>query len=460
MAQVVREIIGMGLMLGVSALPLAAQSMALPAADPVGISRSGAQVAYGYSLEAATLNPALLASLREKGGFYFSAGLEMSSTQQDLESNQFTRFSADRNRALGAFGLALRLSPAWTIGLKLDDPFLRHGKLMDDAPTRYFGDGIDLSARRMEAQAAWALNPNVSVGFGAGVARLSYASSSVMRFGVPELAGTNPSLPISSTNPVNGLVEQRVGQSGEKVVPSYSLGLRWAITPRWTLGFAHQSGLKADLGMKAGFQDANLGLYTNDGLSMAADVGTGARAAALLANSQPIAGTSTLELPSQTTIGVRHRNMPWMTWEADLKWTSASLVVPSLATVQTPSGMVSAPSELPHGRSHLSVNASTELDLGKFWTLRAGLSLDQRSVDASSAEPLLGGAPTSAFSVGAGYRIWGGELNLGYQYRRSESQDTSRLNGVWSSTGFRDAGTRLRLEGMGHLLALGYRMTF
>ena len=461
MAQVVREVIGMGLLLGVGALPVAAQSMALPAADPVGISRSGAQVAYGYSLEAAATNPALLASLKEKWGIYLSAGLEMSSTQQTMESEQTavrkTYFSYDRNRALGAVGLAARLTPTMTLGLKLDEPYLRHGKLLDDAPSRYLGDGIDLSARRVEAQAAWALNPNVSVGFGIGVARLSYASTSVMRFNVPN----DPTLPASALNLVNGLVEQRVGQSADKVVPSYSLGLRWAFNPRWTMGFAYQSALKADLDMKAGFRDANLGLFANDGLSMA-PVGSGTRAATLLAASQPVAaGGSTLELPSQATIGVRHRNMPFMTWEADLRWTSANLRMQSFAAVQTPSGMISAPGELPHGKSHLALNASTELELGKFWTLRAGLSLEQRNVDASYTEPLLGGAPTAAFSVGAGYKIWGGEWNLGYQYRQSQDQDTHRLTGDWSASGFQATPVnRVRMEGMGHLLALGYKMSF
>ncbi len=461
MAQVVREVIGVGLLLGVSALPAAAQSMALPAADPVGIARSGAQVAYGYSLEAASLNPALLASLKEKGGFYLSAGLEMSATQQSLESNQgispVTTVSSDRNRFLPAFGLAARLTPTLTLGLKLDTPFLRHSKLPDDAPTRYFGDSIDLSARRMEGQAAWALSPNLSVGFGVGVARLSYASSNVLQLNVP----IDPTLPASSLNKVSGLVEQRVGESGNKVVPSYSLGLRWAINPRWTLGFTHQSGLKGDLPEKAGYRNASLGYFNTDGLSVAL-LGTSDNAAKLLlpANSQAVAGASTLELPSQTTLGVRHRIMPMMTWEADLRWTSASLQMPGLTAVQTPSGLVTAPTALPHGRSHLAFNASTELDLGKYWTLRAGLSLDQRSVEENRTEPLLGGARTAAFSFGAGYKLWGGELSLGYQYRQSEDQDTSRLNGVWSSSGFREAGTRLRLEGMGHLLALGYRMTF
>jgi len=455
MAQVVRGMMGLGLVLGVGALPVSAQSLALPAADPAGIARSGAQVAYGYSLEAAATNPALLASLKEKGGIYLAAGLEMAATQQSLESNQHTRFSFDRNRTLGAFGLAARLTPSLTLGLKVDEPYLRHAKLLDDAPSRYLGDGMDLSAHRMEGQFAWAFNPNVSVGFGLGVARLSYESTNVMRLNVPN----DPTQPASATNAVNGLVEQRVGQSGNKVVPSYSLGLRWAVNPRWTMGFSHQSGLKADLDMKAEFRDANLGIFANDGLSTA-PIGAASRSAILLAGSQAAGGQGTLELPSQTTFGVRHRITPITTWEADLRWTSASLATPSFASVQTPSGLVSAPSELPRGKSYLSLNASVEVDLGKYWTLRGGLSLAQRSVEEASTEPLLGGSRTSGFSIGAGYRIWGGELNLGYQYRQSEDQDTYRLNGVWSSTGYRSVGTRVRMEGMGHLMAIGFKKMF
>lgn len=455
MAQAVRGVMA-GLMLGATALPMAAQSLALPAADPVGIARSGAQVAYGYSLEAASTNPALLASLRENRGFYLAAGLDLASTQQSLESNQRTTFSTDRNRGIGAFGAAFRLSPAFSLGLKLDEPFMRHGRLRDDAPSRFLGDGLDLSARRLEGQMAWALSPNVSFGLGLGAARLSFESSSVMRFGVP----LDPSQPTSGINPVQGLVEQRVAQSGNKTVPSYSLGLRWAINPRWTLGAAHQSGLKGDLKLSAGFRDANLGLYANDGLSIA-PLGTAPRATALLGASTPVqAGSRTLELPSQTSVGFRHRATPMITWEADLRWTSAGLRMPAFAVVSTPSGPVSAPLELPQGKSHLGLGASVEVELGKFWTVRGGLSLDQRSVEESAAEPLLGGSRTAAFSIGAGYRTWGGELSLGYQYRQSEDQDTRRLDGVWSAAGFRATGTRVRMEGMGHLLALGFKKTF
>jgi long-subunit fatty acid transport protein len=439
----------MGLLAGACALPVAAQSMALPAADPVGISRSGAQVAYGYSLEAAALNPALLAGLKEQGGVYLSGGLELMATQQSLESTQRTWESDDRNRALLGFGAAYRLSPKFTLGLKVDEPFLRHMQLKDDAPSRFLGDGIDLAARRLEAQAAYALNPNVSIGVGLGVARLSYDASSVMRLGVPN----------AITGLTDGLVEQRFGEQGSKVVPSYSFGVRWAINPRWTIGFAHQSGLKADLALTAEMRDAVLGLYANDGLSRP-PVGTDQRAAALLAATQAVPGAPTLELPSQTTLGVRQRPHPKFTWEVDLRYTTAGLQVPGFAQAVTPQGVVTAPAELPHGTSHTALSASAELELGKLWTVRGGLTLDQRSVDSESIEPLLGGSRTSAFSIGAGYRIWGGELNLGYQFRQSEDQDTRRLDGSWGASGFQGGGTRIRVEGMGHLMALGFKKTF
>ena len=449
MAYAVRGIFRAGLLLGAGALPAAAQSLALLAADPVGISRSGVQVAYGYSLEAAATNPALLAALREKSGAYLSVGFEMASTQQSLESSQNTFFSGDRNRGIGAFGLALRQSPTLTLGLKLDEPYLRHGSLPADAPTRYLGDGIDLSARRLEGQAAWTLTPSLSLGLGLGVARLSYGSTNVVRLGVPN----------TTTGLVDGLVEQRIGESGNKVVPSYSLGVRWAISPRWTMGFAHQSGLKGDLDLKAHYQDAPLGYYANDGLSLA-PLGTVTRAAALLSTATATAGNSTLELPSRTTVGMRHRAHPMVTWEADLSWTSSGLRMPGFATAHTALGSASAPAELSRGKGHLGAGASAEVELGKFWTLRAGLFLDQGSLDATHTEPLLGGSRTAAFSVGAGYKVFGGELNLGYQYRQSEDQDSRQLDGVWSSTGFRNVGTRLRVEGMGHLVALGFKKTF
>ncbi len=455
MAQLVRGVIGMGLVLGLGALPLAAQGMALPASDPVGISRSGAQVAYGYSLEAASANPALLSSLKDKGGAYFALGLETAASQQSLESNQRTRTSMDRNRALTAFGLAARLSPTLTLGLKLDEPYLRHGKLLEDAPSRYLGDRIGLSSKRLEGQAAWAFSPNLSVGVSLGVARLAFDSGSVMRFGIP----LNPALAASGSNFVDGLMEQRVTQSGNKVVPSYSVGARWALNPRWTFGFTHQSGLKGDPQMTARFDGTYLGLFANDGLSTA-PLGTAPRATALLTSSTPRAGSGTLALPSQTTLGVRHRFMPNVTWEADLRWYSASLQLPSFPSVTTPSGAVKAPTELPQGKSHIAIQASVEVELGKFWTLRGGLSLDQRSIAENAAEPLLGGSRTAAFSIGAGYKVLGGELNFGYQYRQSEDQDTRALDGVWSSAGFRATGTRSRMEGMGHLLALGFKKSF
>ena len=455
MAQGIRGVIGAGLALGLTALPAAAQSVALSASDPVGIARSGVQVAYGYSLEAASLNPALLASLKDPHSAYLAAGMELQSAQVSLEANQQTWYTSDRNRALGAFGAAFRVAPAFTLGLKLDTPFERHGQFASDAPNRFMGDSLDLSGRRLEAQAAWAITPGLSMGVGLGAVRLSYDSSNVLRAGLP----LDPTQPVSTSNPYGGIAEQRIGQSGSKTLPSYSLGFRWALSPWWTLGLVHQSGYRTDLALSAGYRGAMLGTWANDGVSPAL-LGTSARAATLLGLAVPAAGTGRLELPSQTTFGVRNRFNSWFTWEGDLRWTSAGLQMPGFAQLVTPSGTLSSPTGLARGKGHLGEGLSVEMALGKLWTLRAGAFLDQNAIDNTQVEPLLGGARQAVFSVGAGYRLWGGEVSFGYQYRQSKDQDVTTLDGVWSATGFRSTGSRTRVEGMGHLFAIGFKRSF
>lgn len=455
MAQGIRGVIGTGLAAALAALPAAAQSVALPASDPVGIARSGVQAAYGYSLEAASLNPALLASLREDRAAYVSGGMEFQSSQVSLESNGLTWYSTDRNRAIGGLGAVFRMNPRLTLGLKVDSPFERHGSFAADAPNRFLGDRLDLAGRRIEAQAAWALAPGISLGVGLGAARLTFDSGTVLRAGVP----LDPTQPASATNPVSGLAETAVLQSGAKTLPSYSLGFRWAVNPRWTFGLVHQSGYRADLALNSRIRSGLLAVYANDGLSPAL-LGTSDRAATLVGLSSAVPGTGRLELPSQTTFGVRNRVHPLITWEADLRWTAAGLQVPTLPGLATPSGVVTSPGAGERGRGHLGLGLSAEVDLGKLWTLRAGLFLDQNTTDASRVEPLLGGMQQAAFSAGAGYRIWGGELSFGYQFRQARDQDVTTLDGVWSATGFRATGTRVRVEGMGHLFAIGYRRSF
>jgi long-subunit fatty acid transport protein len=455
MVQGIRGVIGAGLALGLVALPAAAQGVAVAASDPVGIARSGVQVAYGYSLEAATLNPALLASLKEARSAYVAAGMELQDSQVSLESNQKTWFGADRNRGLAGFGAAFRVAPALTLGLKLDTPFQRHGQFAPDAPNRFMGDALDLSGRRLEAQAAWAITPGFSFGIGLGATHLRFESGSVVRLGVP----LDPTQPASATNPVSGVVEQGVGQSGSKTLPSYSLGFRWALSPRWTLGLVHQSGYKTDLDLSASLRGGMLGVYANDGMS-APLLGTSTRAAALLGLATAGAGNGRLELPATTTFGARQRVNSLITWEGDLRWTAAGLQVPGFAQVGTPSGIVTAPATIARGKGHLGAGLSAEVELGKFWTLRAGAFLDQTSADEAQVEPLMGGSRQASFSLGAGYRVWGGEVSLGYQYRQAKDQDVTTLDGVWSAAGFRATGSRTRVEGMGHLFAIGFKRSF
>lgn len=462
MAQGIRNVIGAGralcrvaLPLGWAVIPAMAQSVALPASDPVGIARSGIQVAYGYSLEAASLNPALLASVPEGRSAFIAGGLEAESAQTSLEASQQTWYSDDRNRAIGGLGAAFRLSSRLTLGLKVDTPFERHGVFASDSPNRFLGDRLDLSGRRLEVQAAWAITPGLSIGVGLGVANLRFQSGTVLRAGIP----LDPTQPVSTANPVDGVAETAVVQNGSKTVPSYSLGLRWAVNPRWTLGLAHQSSYRADLSLSAYDRGGLLGFYANDGLSPAL-LGTQSRATALVGATSALAGSGRLELPSLTTFGVRHRLNPMITWEADLRWTAPGLQVPSLPGLETPSGPVYSPAAGVRGKGHLGYGMSAEVALGKRWTLRAGALVDRNAQDALNVEPLMGGSSQATFSAGAGYRVWGGEFSFGYQFRQSQDQDVTNLNGVWSAGGYRSTGTRVRVEGMGHLLAIGFRRSF
>ena len=92
------KIRALGLLAGLASQVASAQSMGLPASDPVGIGRSGTGVAFGTSLEAATLNPALLVTLREPRSAYLGAGLEIQKAELTLEPDGGDLSSSDRNR--------------------------------------------------------------------------------------------------------------------------------------------------------------------------------------------------------------------------------------------------------------------------------------------------------------------------------------------------------------------------
>ncbi len=289
------------LLAGISA-PLAAQSLWLPASDPVGIARSGTGVAFGQSLEASTLNPALLVTLRDKSSAYLGLGMDMASAQTTLQSTQRSLFSSERNRLLPSLGAAWKANERLSFGLKLDQPFLRHAELPLESTIRFLGRSIDLGAQRLEIQAAWALSPGISFGAGLGVARISYDSSVNLRTQVL----TDPTLPAGPTNPAIALAEVRAQQEGSATVPSFSLGFRWAISPRWTLAGTHQGALRGDLSLSAS-QAQDLPFFVNPGGNGAAPLGIEAQTANTLAQLQFHPGSGRVALPGRTTLGVRHR---------------------------------------------------------------------------------------------------------------------------------------------------------
>ena len=74
-------------LVGLSGSQLKASVFMPPASDPVNIARSGAGVAYGDSLEAASINPGILATLRDPSSAFFACGAELYSSQATLQSS-------------------------------------------------------------------------------------------------------------------------------------------------------------------------------------------------------------------------------------------------------------------------------------------------------------------------------------------------------------------------------------
>lgn len=388
----------LGLLVGVASQVASAQALGLPASDPVGIARSGTGVAFGTSLEAASLNPALLVTLREPRSAYLAAGLEVQKATFTPETERGFS-SADRNRLLPALGGAWRLQESFALGVKLDQPYLRHRELPLDSSARFLGRAIDLGTRRVELQGAWAVDPHWSVGVGAGITQVEYASEVCVITPAPESA------------------ELKLRQEGKANVFSYTLGFRWALNPRWTIGGTYQGPIKASPAWT---------------VSSTGDASSVARA-----------GTGKVSLPARSSLGVRQRVSQFFTWEADLRYIQgSSLELPTQPSLTT-SGEASAPND--EYRDGFGFSAMGEFTWSKKWTARVGLEILPALVKGSDSDPLVGGSKSAGFSAGVGYKALGGEFSFGYQLRQSYDQTI---------------GASLLSEASGHLFSVGYKRAF
>jgi len=79
----------------------------------------------------------------------------------------------------------------------------------------------------------------------------------------------NPLASVGDTNPARGLLELGLTQEGAKALPSYALGFRWAINPRWTLAGAWQGPVKGTLDLKARIDDSHSALVGVSGFGSA-----------------------------------------------------------------------------------------------------------------------------------------------------------------------------------------------
>jgi len=434
-----------------------AQAIWLPGSDPVNIARSGTGVAFGRNLEACSLNPALLATL-PKLSFYLSSGMEMQSSQITLPSNERTLYTSDRNRFMPAFGVGWRVSPKFALGLKLDTPFLRHAELPKESSSRFFGRAIDLKSQRTELQAAGAFTDAFSVGASIGMTRLNYASSVSLRALVPG----NGSLPAGDSNPAEALLETTVRQEGRVSAITYGAGFRYAVNSRWTVGGGFRSGAKGRPDLTAFIPQQDLDLYNTRGFdSPHPPIGVEEQAQIVLDAAKANPGTGDLALPYRAQVGVRHRFNQLMTWEIDLHYIGASAIaLPSQPTLDTPSGTVATLDRDVKYKDGMGISGMMEINMGRYWVTRCGFSLDPALRRNGEVDAILGGSKMAGFSVGCSYRLLGGELCAGYQFRQAMDKEADGMDGVWSAAGLRSSGTPVRIEGMGHIWSVGYRKSF
>ncbi|MCL1893373.1 MAG: outer membrane protein transport protein [Holophagaceae bacterium] len=434
------------------------QAIWLPGSDPVTIGRSGTGVAFGRSLEACSLNPALLVTLQDQKSGFLSVGMELQATQLTLPSNERVLYSSDRNRFLPALGVSLRYSPKLTFGLKVDNPFLRHAELPMESSSRFFGQGIDLTTLRTELQAGYAVTPAFSLGLSAGMTKIDYASQLSLRSLVPN----NPELPAGELNPAEVLLETTARQEGSVSVPSFAVGFRYAATSRWTLAGSFTSGLKGRPNLSTSMPERGLDLFNERGFSTPAPPhGSEERALVLLNTMNVKPGSGDVALPHKIQLGVRQRFSQAMTWEFDLRYVGASVIeLPGQPTIDTPSGVVATMERTYKFMDGLGFCGMLELTLNKDWTARAGVSYDPALRSGEEVEAMLGGAKVASFSTGLSYKLLGGELSAGYQYRQAQNKEANGVEGVWSVYGLATTGTQTRVEGMGHIWSVGFKKSF
>jgi len=432
---------------------LQAQGLVLPGSDAVTIGRSGVGVAYGRSLEAAGLNPALLVTVQDPLSIYLGMGMEHASQQVTQQANSIVKFSSDRNRLLPSLGLAWKPSEQFSLGFRTGTQFLRHGAMPSNASVRFNGTSQDLKGNFAELAFGYAVTPAFSVGATVTALQVDQTQETVARVNV---------LSDGTQGPVTtlGLAEVGLRQTGKKTLSSATVGARYALGSRFTIGLTYKTGAKGDMPQDATVIPGVRGVYGSDGTSISY-TGIDKEIQAALGRAQAIPGSAQFQLPSVLTAGFRHRVNQIFTWEVDAKLLRTSqMQLPGLPRLAGATGVGLPGTEPVVYRDSTSVSGMGEIALGKRWTTRFGFSVESPVVSDRDVNYMYGLGRQASFSAGATWKGLGGEVSLGYQYRQAQDAETVNLDGKWESTGYRRTGTLVRVEGQGHLWSLGYKVAF
>jgi long-subunit fatty acid transport protein len=355
-----------------------------------------------------------------------------------------------------AAGAGWHFSPKLAFGFKLDTPYMRHLELPLESSSRFFGKAFDLKSMRGEIQAAYAITEAFSLGLSLGATRIDYASALSLRLPI------YPSYSVDDDNPAaEALVETTVRQDGSVTAPTFAVGVRYAITSRWTFGGSFTSGAKGRPSLAASMAP-EMDLYNTRGDSYPPPpLGSVDKVLELAPYMQPQPGVGDISMPYKIQAGVRHRLNQTTTWEFDVRYIGASAAsLPTQPELYTPNGTAATLARDYVFRNGLAFSAMIEITVNKDWMARAGVSYDPDARDKTDIEPMLGGSRSAGFSLGFVRKALGGELSAGHQYRQTQDVIANNIAGSWSASGLRYTGTPTKVEGMGHLLSVGFKKSF
>lgn len=332
---------------------------------------------------AAYYNPAGMAGLAQGeailGGYWWQPSIQHQGAgfSQRMDSGAFV----PNAYAVADFGLE-----RWGFGLAVNNPFGTSVDWGDDGDFRFLVTKARLSILNIAPAASFAISRNFSVGVSLNVC---HGDADLNR----RVSLAPPPFP-----------EGRFSFTGGGLAVGATVGLRWEISPKHSVGVVYRSPF--DLTLKG---EADLGLPS--GATVSSPMQT------------------KLNLPQIVAVGYAfHPTRDW-TLAVDLEWMNWEVV--NEVRFQSPSPAFDGQTIPLDWQDSVSVRVGVERVFSTGWSARMGYAFWQNSVPDQTYSPLLPDSDTHSVTAGVGYSWKHLSLDLAYQFNLWASRQVSgSVNGA------------------------------